>query len=146
MTATRSLKPGKYQIEATFKDVSKRQEFLVESGKVTAVTVLLQPATLPALSVEAQASSVLGPAPLTVQFQVLVSGGVPPDIFVWDFGDLTPLGTGQSVSHTYPNPGTFAPFVTITDSADKPGLELLSSRSRQQHLLLRLEGPCSAIS
>ncbi|WP_426976583.1 PKD domain-containing protein [Pseudarthrobacter sp. O4] len=37
--------------------------------------------------------------------------------YAWDFGDGTAAGTGQQVSHTYGQPGTFTVRLTVTDNA-----------------------------
>lgn len=57
-----------------------------------------------------------GPAPLTVNF---TDYSFDPDgtiaSRVWDFGDFT-TGTGQSVSHTFTNPGVYKVELTVTDN------------------------------
>src|SRR5712691_1982159 len=42
-------------------------------------------------------------------------GGGDPFSYSWDFGDGQ-AGVGPAVSHRYPNPGNYAPFVRATDS------------------------------
>jgi len=48
-----------------------------------------------------------GIIPFTVNATVNAIGGTPPYQFTWDFGDNTPQTTGNIVSHTYQNPGTY---------------------------------------
>jgi PKD repeat protein len=49
---------------------------------------------------------------------VVTSGGIPPDTFVWTFGDGSPTlqTTTNASSHTYTTAGTFQANVTVTDS------------------------------
>ena len=62
------------------------------------------------------ADAATGSVPLTVQFDA--SASTDPDgsltAFAWEFGDGA-TGTGQTVSHTYDEPGAFAPRLTVTD-------------------------------
>jgi PKD repeat protein len=72
-------------------------------------------AAVPGLVVTTTAAPTSGYAPLGVGFVASASGGTPPYIFQWSFGDGT-TGAGSSVSHTYANPGSYAAMVTVTDS------------------------------
>ncbi|WP_317897521.1 PKD domain-containing protein [Aurantibacillus circumpalustris] len=51
--------------------------------------------------------------PMIVNFSA--SGGPPGAVYSWAFGDLTALGTGASVSHTYNIASSFVPVVTVFD-------------------------------
>lgn len=53
--------------------------------------------------------------PLTASFTA--SGASPGSTYSWAFGDLTPLGTGNSVTHAYGVSGSFIPVVIVTDAA-----------------------------
>jgi PKD repeat protein len=79
----------------------------------TAMTTVF--AAVPGIVVTTTAAPTSGYAPLGVGFVASASGGVPPYIFQWSFGDGT-TGSGSSISHTYVNPGSYAAMVTVTDS------------------------------
>ncbi len=51
----------------------------------------------------------------TFLFTTPSSGGVPPYVFSWDFGDGA-MGAGSAPSHAYMNTGNFTATVTATDS------------------------------
>jgi PKD repeat protein len=59
-----------------------------------------------------------GTAPLTVQFDVNVTGGAPPFTYLWQFGDSNNSGylTASFVTHTYTYPGTFGVEVNVTNA------------------------------
>jgi poly(3-hydroxybutyrate) depolymerase len=63
-----------------------------------------------------QASTLKGPAPLTVNFRAL---GTDPDGritgYIWQFGDGG-VSIQQSASHTFSQPGTYNVFLTVTDN------------------------------
>jgi len=50
-------------------------------------------------------------------FTATVTGGVAPYTFAWQFGDGTPLGTGNPVTHQFHQPWTYQMWVTVTDAA-----------------------------
>jgi gliding motility-associated-like protein len=52
-------------------------------------------------------------APMTVNFTA--SGGGQGSIYTWAFGDLSPLVTGSSLTHTYTFANNFIPIVTVYD-------------------------------
>ena len=54
-------------------------------------------------------------ASLLTDFEALVSGGVWPYIYSWDFWDLA-TDFGETVSHLYTTPGTYTVTLTVTDS------------------------------
>jgi len=56
-----------------------------------------------------------GIIPFTVNATVNAIGGNPPYQFTWDFGDNTQQATGNIVSHTYLNPGTYILKVSALD-------------------------------
>jgi PKD repeat protein len=69
----------------------------------------------PTLSVVASAGPLRGPAPLTVSFNAVVSGGIPPDSVAWHFGD----GGAEyrpSSQHTYRDPGAWTAMFTVWDA------------------------------
>lgn len=72
----------------------------------------------PALSANISNSSTLGPAPLTVAWDVVPSGGhfTGPPHLVWSFGDGSSLVTSNdSVQHTYVDPGIYTARVDLSD-------------------------------
>lgn len=50
-------------------------------------------------------------------FTATVTGGVAPYTFAWQFGDGTPLGSGNPVTHQFHQPWTYQMWVTVTDAA-----------------------------
>jgi len=70
------------------------------------------------LSPSIRANPVIGQVPLTVDFSAGASGGQPPYLFKWNFGDgfYTDWTDTSSISHTFQNQGTFYVRVTVKDS------------------------------
>lgn len=77
------------------------------------ITVDAENAVLSVLSVTASPTS--GYSPLSVSFNVEVSGGFPPYAYAWDFGDGA-SGSVKSPSHSYSSLGIYAPSVVVSDS------------------------------
>jgi PKD repeat protein len=50
-----------------------------------------------------------------VTFTATVSGGTTPYTYSWNFGDSSPAGTGNPVSHTYTAANTYTVVLTVTD-------------------------------
>ena len=78
------------------------------------------PICSPTLTAAFTADPVIGPAPLTVNFDASTSvdplaGGLTYD---WDFGEST-SGTGMTPSHTFSNFGTFTVILTVTDTSNQ---------------------------
>jgi len=67
----------------------------------------------PAPVVDFTPASASGPRPLTVTFTGSNTGGTVNN-WDWDFGDSTPHGSGQSVSHQYTTAGTYSVTLTAT--------------------------------
>lgn len=70
-----------------------------------------------------------GGGPLTADFSLaqvgaeatftpLVSGGVQPYTFSWNFGDASGTSTTESPSHVYPNGTIYSATLTVTDGAN----------------------------
>jgi len=68
------------------------------------------------LHVEATVSQQMGPVPLSVGFNAIVTGGHPPYSAVWDFGDKDDSKSGLSATHQYVDPGDYTAVVTVMDS------------------------------
>jgi len=51
----------------------------------------------------------------TVSFNAIVSGGTPPDVFAWNFGDGSTT-SGNPATHSYTRSGTFMITLTVTDA------------------------------
>lgn len=62
-----------------------------------------------------------GPGCYEVSLTGSVTLGTPPYTFAWDFGDNSPLGTGQTVSHTYAGPGPYNAKLTVRDKNNHSG-------------------------
>jgi PKD repeat protein len=54
-----------------------------------------------------------------VSFNPLVSGGMPPFSYEWDFGDGSPVVTEENPSFIYTTPGTYTVSLTVTDGAGR---------------------------
>jgi PKD repeat protein len=84
------------------------------------------------LAVAASGTPLTGNAPLLVSFTATGSGGTPPYTYTWNFGDQT-TATGQTVSHTYAQAGTYHVVLTLTDSA--------SGTATDSHLVVQVSPP-----
>jgi PKD repeat protein len=72
----------------------------------------------PGLSVHLLALPTSGYVPLVVRFQANGSGGAGGDLYVWDFGDGSPIVAGPptgEINHTYSAAGLFSAQVTVED-------------------------------
>lgn len=67
------------------------------------------------LHIEATVSRQQGPAPLSVTFKGIVTGGYPPYQVFWDFGDNEDPRAGVTTSHMYKDPGVYDASVTVID-------------------------------
>lgn len=56
-----------------------------------------------------------GDAPLTVSFVGSASGGTPPYVYSWSFGDGS-TSTAATTGHVYQNPGTYQATFSVSDS------------------------------
>ncbi len=68
------------------------------------------------LVVSASADKSQGIAPLTVSFTALISGGVGPYLYDWDYGDGTAHGDSQNPSHTFIRDGVHSVVLRVVDS------------------------------
>ncbi len=67
-----------------------------------------------------------GQPPLSVNYSVQISGGIPPYIIEWAFGDgMTAMGVGESATHTYIEGGNYTALAMITDSAGNQASEIV---------------------
>lgn len=99
---------GVYQVNLTVTD---------NDGLTNSSTQTLQVTNqLPIIAI--QASALSGPAPLAIDF--FSEGTVDNDgqivSYEWTLGDGT-TATGTSISHSYPNAGTYQVTLTVTDNA-----------------------------
>ncbi len=60
-------------------------------------------------------SETAGPAPLAVTFMAMEPKGAIAN-YEWDFKDNSPVKNGQSVDHTFTEPGTYSVTLTVKDS------------------------------
>jgi len=90
------------------------------AGEATNVVVNEQQPLLPATNQAPRAdfttTGTTGPAPFTVNFDGARSGDTDGTIasFGWDFGDGD-VSTAAATSHTFSQPGTYTPKLTVTD-------------------------------
>ncbi len=66
-------------------------------------------------NVQEHASVTSGPSPLSVVFTSVVSGGTPPYLYSWLFGDGS-SSTGASAAHTYTQVGSFDSSLQVQDA------------------------------
>lgn len=78
------------------------------------ISITSDTASISILSVSASPTS--GEIPLTVDFDVEVSGGTPPYSYNWNFDDGG-SSTDKNPSHDYLLPGIFSPTVVVSDAA-----------------------------
>lgn len=71
------------------------------------------------LSAAAAVQPPSGVAPLEVSCAAEVSGGVPPYLYLWTFGDGA-SSTEAAPSHTYSQPGTYDLHLAVSDSDTPP--------------------------
>jgi PKD repeat protein len=102
--------PGTYAWKLTVTDSASGM--LEKSG--TVIVSASQP-----LSLTSSASPTSGQAPLSVAFSSAVSGGVPPYVYDWDFGDGSSHASVSSPTHVYQSPGDRVWWLTVIDGASK---------------------------
>ena len=96
--------PGSYQASVVVTDANGG----TASGSVSV--------TISNLQVTASGTPASGNTDTSFEFSATATGGGgDPFSYSWDFGDGQ-SGVGPAVSHRYPNPGNYAPFVRATDS------------------------------
>ncbi|MCI4337344.1 MAG: PKD domain-containing protein, partial [Thermoplasmata archaeon] len=97
--------PGYYIVEVQTVD---------ELGHATLSPALgLTVAAIPTVGFWSNAT--IGTAPMAVQFQSAIFGGVSPYTYAWSFGDGG-ISTNPDPAHTYPAEGVYAVGLTVTDS------------------------------
>lgn len=112
---------------------------LNESFPLATVTVVAPPP----LAATVSASSLLVDAPSTVGFAVSTSGGHPPFLLQWKFGDGSSLNsTTLTVNHTFVRDGFFGVRVQITDT----GGTVLTPPARWVTVLPALQAAISPVS
>ena len=81
------------------------------------VTVYINNTAVEPLTVSITADPTIGYAPLTVQFNSRVNGGVPPYTYNWDFGDRQGIINGPpDPTHEYRRAGNFTAVLIVYDS------------------------------
>lgn len=78
----------------------------------------LPPPGVGALGIDASATKTVGYGYLSTSFYVNVTGGNPPYMAVWDFGDGSDPQVGLRVSHLYEGPGNYTCSVLVYDTLD----------------------------
>ncbi|MGC8723272.1 MAG: PKD domain-containing protein [Acidobacteriota bacterium] len=117
-----------YQSAGTFQPVLTVTDSAGAQSQDKSLTITVSSA----LSVAAAGAPLTGDAPLAVSFTATGSGGTPPYTYAWNFGDQA-TGSGQTVSHTYTQAGTFHVSLTLTDSA--------SATATDSHLVVQVSAP-----
>lgn len=90
---------------------------ITDSVGTTAVAVAGPISVRGPLSVQASAAPAAGDSPLAASLSGSATGGAPPYVFGWDFGDGT-TGNGPAVNHTYTAAGTYTAVLTVTDGGN----------------------------
>jgi hypothetical protein len=94
---------------------------LAKIQEVGRTTQLITPAVTPLCPAATPCNFTLSPPSPTAgqpaTFTATVNGGTTPYTFSWNFGDSTPLGTTNPVTHTFATSGIFSVVLTITDSS-----------------------------
>ena len=93
---------------------------------------------LPCLHASAWAGPVTGTAPLTVNLEADASGGSPPYVCSWDFGDGSTVASGTPVSHIFANPGEYVVRLVVQDNG--------RAQVKDEHLRVRVEPPKCSIT
>ena len=97
---------GTYQAILTAQDGASPSQTCSDTVVVLAIGTL---------ECQASGNPASGAAPLTVDFQAVVSGGLPPYVHIWTFGDGGDA-MQQNPSHVYGAPGTYTATLTVQDS------------------------------
>src|SRR2546422_340669 len=106
--------PGSYQANVVVTDANGG----TASGSVSV--------TISNNQVTASGTAASGNTDTSFEFSATATGGGgDPFSYSWDFGDGQ-SGVGPAVSHGYPNPGNYAPFVRATDSLGASRMVALS--------------------
>lgn len=103
---------GSYTAQVTVTDGASYTNRQIRSYIVTVTAIT------PTLQVSATGTPNSGTAPLTVNFQTIVGGGLSPYTYSWTFGDGSTSHTANP-SHTYSSAGTYTAQVIVTDSASQ---------------------------
>ena len=101
--------PGTYYVSVKVTDACDPPSVVVDSHLVITVTQLAVVGT-------ATADRLCGPVNTTVCFNGTSKGGVGPYTYTWDFGDGSPVVSGQSPCHVYDAAGTYTVTMTSRDS------------------------------
>jgi PKD repeat protein len=104
------ISPGAYNVVLTVSDSCSHTE-------TATLTVNAYAPVVPSLG----ASVACGTAPLNVCFNPSATGGVPPYIYSWSFGDGTPVSNDQKPCHNFLAAGNFTVILTATDSLGNVG-------------------------
>lgn len=73
-------------------------------------------ASMRVLNVSCSCNTCKGHAGMNVSLSAQVSGGAAPFTFDWSFGDGTPNGTGENITHAYAGQDPWNATVTVTDA------------------------------
>ncbi len=82
---------------------------------------------VPKLTVSASASPTSGGVPLAVTFNGSASGGTPPFVWTWWYGDSSPISHARNPSHTYNTTGTFPVQLQVMDSGAGNANQIVSA-------------------
>lgn len=84
-----------------------------------------------------------GPAPLNVTLSA--AGSSDPDgdplTYSWNFGDGTPNAAGASVTHQYPNPGSYTATLTASDGRGGTGTDTVVVTSGSSAPVMTIASP-----
>ena len=88
-----------------------------------------------ALAGTATVDKLCGPAGTTACFAGSAIGGTPPYTYSWNYGDGSPVQTGQAPCHTYAAAGNYTVAMTVTDAA--------AHTSVDNHIIVSITDPLS---
>ncbi|HEX9744144.1 MAG TPA: PKD domain-containing protein [bacterium] len=78
------------------------------------------------LNVEISLTRQSGPVPLSVGLEALVTGGHPPYLVIWNYGDNDQPESGLATAHVYDAPGVYSISCFVTDESNHQVTDLIS--------------------
>ena len=108
-----ATKTGPLRVEAPGIEIGDDDATIVVDG----FEFFVQPTEPDVFEIDADATQFIGYAPMLVSFGAAALSGTPPVTYSWNFGDGTPLATGERVTHVFEKVGRMDVFVSGTDAS-----------------------------